>query len=113
MFEYKGVIIDKEQQQFKKYQKILFLKMGDWEKYSTPKFIAITKVKFTKTMPSNKLMGNEACTTDISEYKCCVFICSTTTKKSMVFKGKYNDAFDLAEKISAYLNVEIVNYVKQ
>jgi len=112
MFEGKGYFIDKGTNQFKIYNKLLFFKVGDWEKLPKPNYIAITRVKFSKTVPTPKLMGNQACTSDFSSFKCCVFICEDKSKKQLIFKGEYDEALVQANLIKSYMSLNIIDYVK-
>ncbi|MGB0881714.1 MAG: hypothetical protein ACPGSO_02095 [Vicingaceae bacterium] len=112
MLEGKGYFIDKESNRFKIYNKLLFFKVGDWEKLPQANYVAITKVKFAKTVPTPKLMGSQSCTTDFSSFKCCVFICEDKRIKQLIFKGEYEDALIQANLIKDYLDVEIIDYVK-
>ncbi len=110
MLEGKGYFVDKETNKFKLYNKLLFFKVGDWENLPTPNYVAITKVKFSKTVSTPKLMGNQSCTSDFSSFKCCVFICEDNRVKKLLFKGKYDEALVQANLLKNYLNVEVVDY---
>ena len=112
MLEGKGYFIDKETNRFKIYNKLLFFKVGDWEKLPKANYVAITKVKFSKTVSTPKLMGNQACTSDFSDYKCCVFVCEDNRIKQLIFKGEYDVALIQANLIKDYLSVDLIDYVK-
>ena len=110
MLEGKGYFIDKANNRFKPYNKLFFFKVGDWENLPESKYIAITKVKFSKTVSTPKLMGNEACTSDFSSYKFCVFVCKDQSIKKLIFKGSREEVQNQAELIKHYLDLEIVDY---
>ena len=112
MLEGKGYFIDKETNRFKIYNKLFFFKVGDWEKLPEANYVAITKVKFSKTVPTPKLMGSQLCTTDFSSFKCCVFVCEDKRNKKLIFKGEYQEAHSQANLIKGYLNVELIDYVE-
>ncbi len=112
MLEGNGFILDIEGSRLKVYNKILFFKVGDWEKLPTPNYIAVTKVKYSKTVSTPKLMGNQSCTSDFSSYKYCVFVCEDKRKKKLLFKGEYEEALAQASLLSDYLNTSIVDYTK-
>jgi hypothetical protein len=113
MLEGKGYFLDKESNRFKPYNKLLFFKVGDWEKLPKPNYVALTKVKFSKTVSTPKLMGNQSCTSDFSDFKCCVFLCEDKRIKKLIFKGEYQNALIQANLIKEYLNIDIVDYTLQ
>jgi len=112
MFKSKHLIIDKTAKRYKKAVKLLGLNVGEWKPLPSVNYLAITRVKFSKTVSSPKLMGNQACTSNFSDYKYCLFLCTDAKRKQMVFKGEMQDVFSLAENVAKYLEVETVDYTK-
>lgn len=84
--------------------------MGEWKPLPNLNYIALTKVKFAKTVSSPKLMGNKSCTSNFSDYKFCLFLCEDAKKKVFVFKGDYEETQYLANQVAAYLDLKVVDY---
>lgn len=110
MFKSNKLWVDKENNRFRIVNKFLGLKFGEWQKLPVRNFVGITKVKFSKTVGSPKLFGNNSCTSNFSDYKFCVFVCEDTRKKKMVFKGDYEVAMELAKQVAEYLELEITDF---
>lgn len=110
MYDAHNLIIDSENNRFKTYVKFLGFKVGEWKELPQFTFIAITKVRFSKTVSSPKLMGNQSCTSNFSDYKFCVFLCIDSRKKYLVFKGEYQKATIVADEISSYLKIPISDF---
>ena len=112
MFKSKHLIIDRAANRYKKVVKLLGLNVGEWKPLPSVNYLAITRVKFSKTVSSPKLMGNQSCTSNFSDYKYCLFLCVDSKRKQMVFKGEMQDVFNLAKDVEKYLEVETVDYTK-
>ncbi|MCB9335573.1 MAG: hypothetical protein H6586_05450 [Flavobacteriales bacterium] len=112
MYDAHNLIIDSENNRFKTYVKFLGFKVGEWKELPQFTFIAITKVRFSKTVSSPKLMGNQNCTSNFSDYKFCVFLCIDSRKKYLVFKGDYEDAIKVASSLKDYLKISVEDFVK-
>lgn len=113
MFEEERILIDLNKNQYKVFTRLLGFKIGEWKQLPTVNFIAITKVKFSKTVSSPKLSGNQSCTSNFSDYKYCVFICESTRNKCLAYKGGRESAFKLAQNMAVYLKTEVINYTEQ
>lgn len=112
MLNLDSLIIDKENSRFKIYSKFLGFKLGEWQNYQEVNYVALTKVRFAKTVASPKLMGNQSCTSDFTDYKFCVFICKDNRIKHLVFKGDYDKALKLSAQVAEYFQVNIEDYTK-
>lgn len=110
MFKSKNLWLDKENNRFRIIVNVLGFKVGDWKDLTTIQFIAITKVKFSKTVSSPKLSGNASCTTNFSDYKYCIFLCESIKIRILVFKGDYGETQQLASQVSEYLGLKVVDY---
>jgi hypothetical protein len=110
MFKSKYLWLDKEKNCFRVVVRFLGLNVGEWKPLPNLNYIALTKVKFAKTVSSPKLMGNKSCTSNFSDYKFCLFLCEDAKKKAFVFKGDYEETLQLANQVAAYLNLKVVDY---
>ncbi|MBE7441598.1 MAG: hypothetical protein KF732_01420 [Flavobacteriales bacterium] len=110
MFKSKYLWLDKEKNSFRVVVRFLGLNVGEWKPLPNLNYIALTKVKFAKTVSSPKLMGNKSCTSNFSDYKFCLFLCEDAKKKAFVFKGDYEETLQLANQVAAYLNLKVVDY---
>lgn len=110
MFKSKYLWIDKDRNRFRVINTIFGLRFGEWQELPLLQFVSITKVKFSKTVSSPKLHGNASCTSNFSDYKYCVFLCEDTRIKKLVFKGKHEEAINLAKEIADYLNLKMVDF---
>lgn len=112
MLQLENLIVDKEGKRFKIFSKFLGIKLGEWTQYQEANYIAITKVRFAKTVSSPKLMGNKSCTSDFTDFKFVVFICKDARVKQMIFKGDFEKAKTIAERVGEYLEIKTVDYTK-
>lgn len=110
MFKSKYLWLDKEKNSFRVVVRFLGLNVGEWKPLPNLNYIALTKVKFAKTVSSPKLMGNKSCTSNFSDYKFCLFLCEDAKKKAFVFKGDYKETLQLANQVAEYLNLKVVDY---
>lgn len=112
MLELKTLLVDKEEGKFKIYSKFLGFKLGEWNNFKEINYVAISKVRFARTVVSPKLNGNQKCTSDFTDFKFVVFICKDSRIKHLVFKGEYEDAKVVTKKVAEYLGLELVDYTK-
>lgn len=112
MLELKNLLVDKEQFKFKIYSKFLGIKLGEWTSFKEVNYVALTKVRFAKTVSSPKLNGNQSCTSDFTDFKYVVFICKDSRIKHLVFKGTYDEALQVGNEVANYLNVDLIDYSK-
>lgn len=110
MFESKYLLIDRPAGRYKKAIKLLGFNVGEWKVLPPTNYIAITKVKFSKTVSSPKLMGNKSGTSNFSDYKYCLFFCTDAQKKKLAYKGNIHEVMKLADEVAKYLEVEVVDY---
>lgn len=110
MFKSKYLWLDKEKNSFRVVVRFLGLNVGEWKPLPTVQYIALTKVKFAKTVSSPKLIGNLSGTTNFSDYKFCLFLCEDVKKKVFVFKGDYEQTHQLANQVAEYLGLKVVDY---
>ena len=113
MLELKNLLIDKENYKFKIYSKFIGFKLGEWTKFKDINYVAISKVRFARTVSSPKLNGNQSCTSDFTDFKFVVFICKDNRIKHVVFKGEYEEAMEVSTQVAEYLGVEVVDYTKE
>jgi hypothetical protein len=113
MLELKNLLIDKENYKFKIYSKFIGFKLGEWTKFKDINYVAISKVRFARTVNSPKLIGNKNCTSDFTDFKFVVFICKDSRIKHLVFKGEFEDAVEISKQVANYLGVELVDYTKE
>ena len=114
MFESKGLIIDKEKKRFKKYVSFLFFKIGEWKPLRKFTFVAVTTVMGAQTLnnPSLPMMSVGSSTLKVRLF--CVYLCVDRNRKILVMKSKVKqEALTLAQGISDYLNIDLVNYIKE
>lgn len=110
MLKTKKLWLDKENNKFRIIVSVLGLKVGDWKSLADIQFIGLTRVKFSKTVSSPKLSGNTSCTTNFSDYKYCVFLCENVRKRTLVFKGSYEESQAFSKEISEYLGMKVVDF---
>lgn len=110
MFKSKYLFIDKIGSRYKKVIKLLGFNVGEWKVLPRTNYLAITKVRFSKTVNSPKLMGNKSCTSNFSDYKYCLFFCTDAQKKKLAYKGNRPEVMKLAEEVAKYLEIEVVDY---
>lgn len=57
-FSYQGIRIDAEHRRFMKYDRFLWLRIGRWEKMSTPSYVTIVRINLSaiRTMASPMVM---------------------------------------------------------
>lgn len=113
MFKSKHLIIDQENNRYKKVVKFLGMNVGEWKPLPLTNYVAITRVKFSKTVSSPKLMGNQSCTSNFSDYKYCLFFCTDTKRKKLVYKGDMEEVMVLAKEVATYLKTDVVDYTRQ
>jgi hypothetical protein len=113
MLTLKNLLIDKEEGKFKIYSNFLGFKLGEWTNFKEINYVAISKVRFARTVSSPKLNGNQNCTSDFTDFKFVVFICKDNRIKHLVFKGEFEDAMEVSNQVAEYLGVEIVDYTKE
>ncbi len=113
MLELANLIIDKEQGKFKIFSKFLGFKLGEWTNFKEINYVALSKVRFARTVSSPKLNGNQSCTSDFTDFKFVVFICKDSRIKHVVFKGGFEEAIAVSQEVSNYFNVDIVDYAKE
>jgi hypothetical protein len=113
MLTLKNLLIDKEASKFKIYSKFLGFKLGEWTNFKEINYVAISKVRFARTVSSPKLNGNQSCTSDFTDFKFVVFICKDNRIKHLVFKGEFEDAMEVSTQVAEYLGVEIFDYTKE
>lgn len=53
-FSYQGILIDAEKQRYMKYDRLLRIRIGRWEPYSTPSYVTLVRINLSsqRTMPS-------------------------------------------------------------
>lgn len=110
MLKTKKLWLDRENNRFRIIVSFFGFTVGEWKSLSDIQFIGITRVKFSKTVSSPKLSGNVSCTTNFSDYKYCVFLCESVRKKTLVFKGSYEESQELVKEVSGYLEMKIVDF---
>ncbi len=111
MFEGNGLLIDKENNRYKKYVSVLFFKIGDWQPLLAFKFVALTKAQGTQAMHSARTMGNSV---SLKFDLYCVYLCIDQNRKELVLKTKNKqEALDLATGAADYLDVPLNNYIKE
>lgn len=112
MLELKSLLISKEEGKFQIFSKFLGFKLGEWKKFKEINYVALSKVRFARTVPSAKLNGNQSCTSDFTDYKFVVFICKDSRIKHLVFKGEFEESTHTAQQVAEYLGVEVVDFTK-
>jgi hypothetical protein len=111
MFNGNGLIIDKDKNRYKKYVSVLFFKVGDWEKLPKVPSIILSKVQGTQAMHSPRTMGASV-SLKVDLY--CVYFSVDQNRKILVKKTKKkNEAVELANGVSNYLDIPLNNYVKE
>lgn len=113
MLTLRNLLIDKTGCKFKIYSKFLGFKLGEWTNFKDINYVAISKVRFARTVSSPKLNGNQSCTSDFTDFKFVVFICKDNRIKHLVFKGEYEEAMQVSNQVAEYLGVKIVDYTKE
>lgn len=113
MLTLRNLLIDKAGCKFKIYSKFLGFKLGEWTNFKDINYVAISKVRFARTVSSPKLNGNQSCTSDFTDFKFVVFICKDNRIKHLVFKGEYEEAMQVSNQVAEYLGVKIVDYTKE
>lgn len=111
MFEGYGLLIDKDKKRYKKYPPFLFFKVGDWAPLLDFKFVAVTGVDGAQRFRSPQTFVN---TTTVKMKLFCVYLCIDKKRKVLVRKTKSKqEAITLAKGAAAYLNIDVVNYIKE
>lgn len=114
MFEGKGLLIDKEKKRFKKYVSFLFFKVGEWKPLRNFSFVAITTVMGAQTLNNPSLPQTSVASVTLKVRLYCVYLCIDKKRKVLVLKSKSKqEAETLAKDVSDYLNIDLVNYIKE
>lgn len=110
MFQGKGLLIDKQNQRFKKFVSFLGFKFGDWQPLRKFTFVATTQRKGTQTLNSARTMGNSS---TVTFPLFCVYLCIDKNRKILVMKSKkQQEAKTLAKGVSDYLKIDWIDYIK-
>ena len=111
MFQGKGLIIDKEKGRYKKYVSFLWMELGEWKPLLKFSFVATTKVLGATNFFSSRSMGNSV---TVKSDLYCVYLCVDRKRKVLVRKtGNPQEALTLAKGVSDYLNIDLINYIKE
>jgi len=53
-FSYQGILVDREKGRYMKYDRLLWLRIGRWEPFSTPSYVTVVRINLSsqRTMPS-------------------------------------------------------------
>ena len=110
MYQDWNIKIDKKNSRYKKLYRVLGIPMSDgWQKLPDVQYVAITKVKMTKTNRSSQTIGNEA-SHGIERFVVYLFGSKKNIRVEVCKVKSLKQAKKVGRDMGNYLQKELIDY---
>jgi len=109
IFSYQGTLIDTSRQRYMKYDRFLSLKVGSWQRLSTPSYVTIVRINLSsrRTAPSPIVVPQDK--QGARAYKVNLVV-EGDERFISICRGNRENMTEEALKLGAYLGIRVLDF---